>query len=285
MNPATIVTADHLKVPDATLYYEVRGQGPLVVLVGAPMHAAHFAPLAGLLADDHTVLTTDPRGVNRSSLDEPGRDSTPQMRADDLSRLLTHLGAGPAAVFGSSGGAVTALALAVAHPEQVRTVIAHEPPLNRLLDDPEERDAAVEDIIATYVSGDVAGAWTKFMINANLPMPDFEEPAGGPAEAPAEPDPQQVADERFWFLHEMRATTRWEPDIDALRAGPGSVVVGIGEESAGQLCDHASTALAAALGTKPTYFPGGHIAFADDPDGFASRLREVLRENEVSRED
>lgn len=279
MNPTPSVTADYLKVPDATLYYEVRGQGPLVVLVGAPMHAEHFAPLAALLAEDHTVLTTDPRGVNRSSLDEPGQDSTPRMRADDLSRLLTHLGAGPAAVFGSSGGAVTALALAVAHPEQVRTVIAHEPPVSRLLDDPEAHDAAVEDIIATYASGDVAGAWTKFMINANIPMPDFEESADGPAEAPAEPDPQQVADERFWFLHEMRGTTHWEPDIAALRAGPGSVVVGIGEESTGQLCDHTSTALAAALGTKPTYFPGGHIAFADDPAGFAPRLREVLREN------
>ncbi|MEU8040463.1 alpha/beta hydrolase [Streptosporangium sp. NPDC049078] len=273
----TTVTTGSLKVPGATLHYEVRGQGPLVALVGAPMHADHFAPLAGLLATDHTVLTTDPRGVNRSSLDTPGQDSTPQLRADDLSLLLAHLDAGPAAVFGSSGGAVTALALAVAHPERVRTVIAHEPPLNRLLDNPDERDAAVEDIIATYVSGDVAGAWTKFMINANIPLPDFEESADGPAQAPAEPDPQQAADERFWFLHEMRGTTRWQPDIAALRAGSPRIVVGIGKESAGQLCDHASTALASALGTEPTYFPGGHIAFLDDPEGFVPRLREVLR--------
>ncbi|GAA4198230.1 alpha/beta hydrolase [Streptosporangium oxazolinicum] len=279
MKHTKAVTIGSLKVPDATLHYEVRGQGPLVVLVGAPMHAAHFAPLADLLAADHTVLTTDPRGVNRSSLDDPGQDSTPQKRADDLARLLTHLGAESAAVFGSSGGAVTALALAAAHPERVRTVIAHEPPLNRLLDDPEARDAAVEDIIATYVAGDVAGAWMKFMINANIPLPEFEESSDGPAEAPAEPDPQQVADERFWFLHEMRGTTRWQPDIDALRTGPALVVVGIGKESAGQLCDRASTALATALGTEPTYFPGGHIAFADDPEGFAPRLREVLRES------
>ena len=40
-----------LDVPDATLYYEVRGHGPLVALVGAPMHAEAFAPLADLLAD------------------------------------------------------------------------------------------------------------------------------------------------------------------------------------------------------------------------------------------
>jgi pimeloyl-ACP methyl ester carboxylesterase len=279
MNHTTTVTAGSLEVPDATLHYEVRGQGPLVVLVGAPMHAAHFAPLADLLAVDHTVLTTDPRGVNRSSLNDPDQDSTPEMRADDLSRFLAHLDAGPAAVFGSSGGAVSALALALAHPGQVHTVIAHEPPLNSLLDDREERDAVVEDIIATYISGDIPGAWGKFLINANLTMPEFEESAGAPAEAPSEPDPQEAADERFWFLHEMRATTRWQPDIAALRAGPTRIVVGIGEESAGQFCDLTSIALAAALGTEPTIFPGGHIAFADDPDGFAPRLRAVLYGN------
>ena len=55
-----------LVVPEAELYYEVRGTGPLLVLVGAPMDAGWFAPLADLLADDYTVLTTDPRGVKRS---------------------------------------------------------------------------------------------------------------------------------------------------------------------------------------------------------------------------
>ncbi|GAA3122764.1 alpha/beta fold hydrolase [Streptosporangium carneum] len=289
MNHTTTVTTGSLRVPDATLHYEVRGQGPLVVLVGAPMHAVFFAPLADLLAADHTVLTTDPRGLNRSLLDDPDQDSTPEMRADDLSRLLAHLDAGPAAVFGSSGGAVTALALALAHPEQVHTVIAHEPPLNRVLDDREARDAAVEDIIATYASGDVGGAWTKFLVNANITFPETEESADAhgapPTEAadahatPAEPDPQQVADERFWFLHEMRATTHWQPDVAALRAGPTRIVVGVGKESAGQFCDLTSAALAAALGTEPTFFPGGHIAFADDPAGFLPRLREVLRGN------
>jgi pimeloyl-ACP methyl ester carboxylesterase len=93
MTPTSTVlsTARTLQVPDGRLYYEVRGQGPLVVLHAAPMDAASFAPLADLLATDHTVLTPDPRGINRSTLDDPDRDSTPQLRADDLSRLLVHL--------------------------------------------------------------------------------------------------------------------------------------------------------------------------------------------------
>jgi len=78
---------------------------------GTPAAPQALLPLADLLAADHTVLTTDPRGVNRSPVDDPDRDSTPEMRADDLSRLLTHLDAGSAAVLGSSGGAVSALAL------------------------------------------------------------------------------------------------------------------------------------------------------------------------------
>lgn len=269
--PATVGT---LRVPDATLHYEVRGQGPLVVLVAAPMDATAFAPLADLLAADHTVLTTDPRGINRSSVDDPDRDSTPQMRADDIFRLLTHVDAGPAAVLGSSGGAISALALVQAHPEQVHTVVAHEPPLVELLDDREQLREQTDDIIATYLAGDAEGAFRKFLAVANITLPD--EVIEGML---AHRDPQAVADERFSYEHMLRATNRWQPDIAALRSAPTRIVVGIGDESTGQLCDRTSTALAAALGIAPTMFPGDHIGFVGDPDGFATRLREVLRES------
>jgi pimeloyl-ACP methyl ester carboxylesterase len=270
--PATVAT---LEVPDARLHYEVRGRGPLVVLVGAPMDATSFAPLADLLALDHTVLTTDPRGINRSSVEDPDRDSTPEMRADDLSRLVTRLDAGPAVVLGSSGGAVTALALVQAHPEQVHTVIAHEPPLAVLLDDREKIRAQTDDLIATHLAGDVTGAWAKFFVQANISLPDaaIEQMFGG------ERDPQVVADERFWFAHEMRPSTLWQPDLAALRDGPTHIVIGIGEESGGQFCDRTSTALAAAMAIEPTIFPGDHIGFVEDPDRFADRLRAVLHRN------
>ena len=266
------VTAASLAVPGARLYYEVRGQGPLVVLVGAPMDARAFAPLADLLAPDHTVLTTDPRGINRSPVDDPNQDSMPQMRADDLSRLLSHLDAGPAAVFGSSGGAVSALALAQTHPEQVHTVIAHEPPLDELLEDRAELREQTEDMIATYLAGDVHGAWRKFLSTANIHLPDevIEAVWGGVR------DPQTLADEHFQFAHMLRATTRWQPDITRLRTVPTRIVVGIGQESSGQLCDRTSRALAAALRIEPTLFPGDHIGFAEDPKPFAARLRTVL---------
>ena len=268
------VTAATLQVPGAHLYYEVRGAGPLVVLVGAPMDASSFTPLADLLAADHTVLTTDPRGINRSPVEDPEQDCTPQMRADDLSRLLAHLDAGPAAVLGSSGGAVSALALAQAASEQVHTVIAHEPPLDELLDDRDQLRVQTEDMIATYLSGDVRGAWVKFLTTANIHLPEevFEAMFGG------EREPQAAADEHYQFAHMLRATTRWQPDVVALRSAPTRILVGIGEDSTGQLCDRTSRALATALDVQPTMFPGGHIGFVEDPDAFATQLRTVLHQ-------
>lgn len=272
-------TTGTLAAPGVRLHHEVRGAGPVVVLVGSPMDARAFTPLAELLAADHTVLTTDPRGIGRSPLDDPEEDSTPELRADDLSRLLAHLGAGPAVVVGSSGGAVTALALAQAHPEQVSTVVAHEPPLEELLDDRERRRAATDHMIATYLSDGPGAAWALFFAEANLDDAGEHGPAGAqPEQADGFPerDPQEVADERRFFLHELRATTRWVPDVEALRAGTPRVVVGIGEESAGQLCDLTSTALARQLGVEPARFPGDHVGFVEHPEAFARRLREVL---------
>jgi pimeloyl-ACP methyl ester carboxylesterase len=265
------VTTGTLGVPGARLHYQVRGTGPLVLLVGAPMGADAFAPLAELLAAGCTVLTTDPRGVGRSLVDDPDQDSTPELRADDLARLIAHLGAGPAVVLGSSGGAVTALALTQAHPEQVTTVIAHEPPVNELLADRDQLRAGTEGITATYVAQGSGPAWAEFMRVAGMVGREDE-----PAPQPAEPDPQAAADERHFFLHELRPTTRFRPDVDALRAGPARIVVGIGEASAGQLCDRTSRALAALLGIEPTVFPGGHVGFVEAPAAFAARLREVL---------
>jgi pimeloyl-ACP methyl ester carboxylesterase len=267
------VPARSLTVPGARLHYELRGSGPLVALVGSPMDADPFAPLAELLATDHTVLTTDPRGVNRSPVDDPDTESTPELRADDLSRLLAHLDAGPAAVLGSSGGATTVLALVQAHPERVHTVIAHEPPLAQLLPDHAELLAATDDMIATYLDGDILGGWAKFMRMANIQLPDgMLEMMFGQNRST-----RQLADERRWFAHELRATTSWRPDPAALREAGPRIVVGIGTDSAGQLCDRASRALATELGIEPTMFSGGHTGFADQPEQFATELRAVLR--------
>jgi len=271
------MTAATLGVPGARLYYEVRGAGPLLALVAAPMTADAFAPLADLLATDHTVLTTDPRGVGRSPLDDPEQDSTPELRAEDVARLIAHLDAGPAVVLGSSGGAVTALALAQAHPERVSAVITHEPPLAQLVDDRDRLLAETDGIVATYLAEGGAAAWAAFMGVGDIALPEDDQQVPGPPEQ--DDDPQAAADERHFFLHELQGTTRWQPDLARLRAVRTRVVVGIGEQSRGELCDRTSRALAEGLGVLPVAFPGSHIGFVEDPAAFAVRLREVLGED------
>jgi pimeloyl-ACP methyl ester carboxylesterase len=259
-----------LAVPGARLHYEVRGDGPLVLLLGAPMPAADFAPLAQALAPDHTVVTTDPRGIANSVLDDPQQDSTPEMRADDVAAILDDLGAQSADVFGSSGGAVTGLALVSGHPSRVRTLVAHEPPVFELLPDAAEQRAMTEEIIETLHRDGVAAAMGKFLANAGFDT----NPQGAPV-AP-EPSPQRIAHSTRFLAHEMRGTASYLPDIAALTRSPARIVVGIGMDSGGLLTYRTSTALADQLGSPPVEFPGEHGGFIGQPAEFANILRQVL---------
>jgi pimeloyl-ACP methyl ester carboxylesterase len=108
----------------------------VLLIIGSPMGAGGFGTLAGHFSD-RTVVTYDPRGVERSTKAVPASPSTPEEHADDLHRLIAELDAGPVDLFASSGGAVNALALVATHPEQVRTLVAHEPPLASILPDRE----------------------------------------------------------------------------------------------------------------------------------------------------
>lgn len=257
-------------VPGAVLHYEVRGSGPVLILVGSPMGAADFRPLADEMAADHTVITLDPRGYGASLLDDPDQPSTVELRARDVVAILDDAGADAADVFGSSGGAVTGLALMTGWPQRVRTLIAHEPPLIELLPDAETRRAATERVIETFHADGFHAAWRAFMTTAG-----FELPAGaGEAPPPSESEQRHAA--RF-FDHDLRATTGYRPDVAALRATAGRMVVGIGADSAPLLTYETSTALAGALGVGPWTFPGGHAGFVTDPVAFAQALRTSLR--------
>ncbi len=125
----------HDRRPGAVLSYEVLGSGPVLALIGHPMPADGFRPLAEQLAGSHTVVLHDPRGTGASTMTDPTEPPDVATLADDLSRVLAAVTTEPADVLGSSGGGITALELAATTPEQVRAVVAHEPPLITYLDD------------------------------------------------------------------------------------------------------------------------------------------------------
>jgi pimeloyl-ACP methyl ester carboxylesterase len=269
--------ADTLDVPGARLYYERRGAGPLLLMIGSPMDSTGFASLAGALAGEYTAVTYDPRGIGDSSRDDTG-DVTPEQQARDVHHLVSALGGGPADVFGSSGGAVVGLALVTAYPTQVRTLVAHEPPVVELLPDSAQVQAQIQDIYDTYRADGADRAMQKFLAHAGL-MPTAGQQAGAPQ---WQPSPQQVARMRAstdHFLADLlRPTTQYRPDIAALRGAPARIVVAAGATSKGQLANRSAVALADQLGTPVAEFPGNHAGFLAAPEQFGRELARVLGE-------
>ncbi|MGH9018356.1 MAG: alpha/beta fold hydrolase, partial [Acidimicrobiales bacterium] len=225
------------------------------MLIGHPMGVSGFAAIAPLLADDYTVVTYDPRGFGRSAIDDPDQDGEPNLLADDVRRVLGAVGDGPAHVFGSSGGAVTGLALVTLYPDHVRTLVAHEPPVALLLPDADEARAAMHDIFDTYGANGSGAAWAKFFAFTGMNPPSL----AGDAAAP--PPGTDATGERF-FGHGLLPIALYRPDLAALRHSPARVVVAGGITSKGEFAQRTAAALAERLDTSLVDFPGGHGGFA-----------------------
>ena len=265
-------TASHsLSVPGARLYYEVQGSGPVLMLVGHPMGASGFAAIAPLLGEDYTVVTCDPRGFARSTIDDPDQDAEPDLLADDVRWVLEAVGNGPAHVFGNSGGAVTALALVAHYPGHVRTLVAHEPPLALLLPDAEDARTAIDDVYDVYRNKGIGSAWQRFSAFSGITMRPQAEDAGPPP-----PSDEAVATSERFFRHGLLPIALYQPDFSALQGTPVPIVVAGGTTSKGQFAQRTAVALAERLGTPLIDFPGGHTGFASDSKEFSAVLRHAL---------
>ncbi len=288
MTTLTEPTTRTLDVPGAVLTYDIRraeSSDPVLFLIGSPMGAGGFATLASHFPD-RTVVTYDPRGVDRSVKADPASPSTPDEHADDLHRLIAELNEGPIDLFASSGGAVNALALVAAHPEQVRTLVAHEPPLASILPDREGAIAVTEAVHDTYERSGFGAGMAHFIAAVSHTGPMTLDYAAQPGPDPAMFGlPTQDDGTRTDPLlgQNMISCTHYEPDFEALRSASTRVVLASGIESEGTMASRGAFAVAERLGTEPVIFPSNHGGFLGgeygqrgDPDGFAAKLREVL---------
>jgi pimeloyl-ACP methyl ester carboxylesterase len=269
---------EHLKVPGATIYYELRGSGPVLLMMpGGPADASAFSRIAEHLDSDFTVVTYDPRGISRSTLDGPVRDERiVEIFADDAHRLLTAITKEPAFVFASSGGAVIALELVARHPEQVRTLVSHEPPAPALLHDSARERAAMDEIVATYRSDGIGPAMQKFMVQTRIRGGPPPPPPGEPTPEMREGMARMKRNMDFWLGHSFSAVAAYEPDFDALKAGVTRIVPAVGDESRGELAHEGGLGLGERLGTQAVVFPGAHGGFERHAPEFAAQLRKVL---------
>lgn len=278
-----------LAVPGATVTYDVRGDlssgATPLFLIGSPMDASGFGTLAGHFPD-RPVITYDPRGTGRSTRPDPTAEQGPDDHVVDLHAVVEALGAGPVDVFASSGGAVNALAWVATHPGDVRTLVAHEPPLVEVLEDHDVAAAVVEDLHATYVRDGVGAAMAQFiaLVSHQGPLPaDYLDRPAPPPEAFGLPGGDDGSRDDALLGQNLRGCCLFTADLDAVRAAPTRVVVAVGEESVHELAGRGGAGVAARLGEPITSFPGNHNGFlggeygtTGQPDAFAARLREVL---------
>jgi pimeloyl-ACP methyl ester carboxylesterase len=282
-------TTSTLHVPGAELTYDVRedaasAHAPLM-FIGTPMGASGFETLASCFPD-RTLITYDPRGSDRSTRTDGKIENTVEEHADDIHRVIAAAGGGPVELFASSGGAVNALALVAEHPEDVRVLVAHEPPDFAVLPDREEALAAVRHMADIYQEKGFGAAMAMFIATTShrgpIPAAFASMPAPDPAQfgMPAGDDGKR--DDPL-FARNTKAVTHSEPDYDALRRASTRIVMAVGEASADQMTDRTTRAIAKELGSEVIVFPGGHGGFnksewdpSSDPEAFAAKLREIL---------
>ena len=292
--PATSrpTTTRTIAAPGATITYDVHGDlagatpdSPPLLLIGSPMDASGFATLASHFPD-RVLVTYDPRGSGRSTKDDPATRTAVTEHADDLHRVIADLGAGPVDVFASSGGAVNALALVAAHPHDVRTLVAHEPPAASALPDRENAFAAVRAIQRAYEQRGWGAGMAAF-IGVTSHQGEFaDDVADRPLPDPAAfglPAEDDGARDDVMLHQNLISCTHHEHDVAALRAAPTRIVIAVGEESGGEMAARSARALAARLGLEPVELPSGHGGFlggeygqTGKPTQFAAALRSVL---------
>ncbi|MGY1949044.1 alpha/beta fold hydrolase [Nocardia asiatica] len=259
---------DSLTVPGARLTYETCGSGPLMVMIpGATGVAAGFRATATHLARRFTVLLYDRRGFSRSALTgEQDYRRRLETDADDVRRLIEHIGIGPAAVFGTSSGALIALAVLTRSPHAVDTLIAFEPPAMRLLADGQRWLDLFSDLYQHYRQCGPQEALHEFR---ELTFAESDRRAMARA-------PRKDADLVYWFEHELRQYPATELDLDSLVERADRIVPAIGQDSIGYPAASATIELARRLARAVLEFPGGHIGHLTRTPDFAARLLELL---------
>src|SRR5215468_3860678 len=286
-----MTTTHMLETAEADIAYDVHGPLPTadgrppLLMIGQPMGASGFGALASHFAD-RTVVTYDPRGLGRSRRKDDRVDHVPGVQAGDVHAVIEALGAGPVEMFASSGGAVTALALVAAYPDDVTVLVAHEPPLIPVLPDSAEAErarAALRDIYEAKGSNAGMAAFIAMTSWRGEFTDDyFAQPAPDPAAfgMPTDDDGSRddpLLSDRSW------AVTSYRPDVDALAAAPTRIVVAVGEESLDTFTGRTTVATAELLGQQATVFPshhggflGGEFGYAGQPEAFARKLHDVL---------
>lgn len=250
------------------IHYEVRGEGPLMLISeSGEGDAGRSVDMVTVLAETHTVVTYDRRGLSRSL--SPGGVSIAE-HAEDVRDLLDHLGRGPAVMVGCSMGAVIGLHVAATYPGLVSTLVAHEPVAPWLLASGDAHREQLGSLRELYRASGLAESIKPIAASLGI------VPGGDDAEPDLTPQPmtpQRVANFDYFIEHDFTAVQQDKLDLSLLKATGTRIIPAAGRTTPRDVYVYQETlALADVLGTPVVEFPGGHNGNLTHPRAFAAQV-------------
>lgn len=253
----------------ANLAYDIEGQGPLLLLVvGGNGDSGMFAPLSAQLANRYTVVKYDRRADGRSTGDRQGEMDMAQA-GRDAAAVLGAVGLGPAYVFGNSAGANIALKLTEDHPQLVRGLVDHEPPITNFLPEPgaSEWRAFFDKVYDTYLAEGSGPA-----------MKLFASSFVGFSSGTLMPGDQASGTNDRFLDHEFRHINNFVPNLQALRSGGVPMVTAVGLDSGNAFYAQTARELARQLPCPCVEIVGNHMGYRIHPEDFANQLHRIIQD-------
>ncbi|WP_213956144.1 MULTISPECIES: alpha/beta fold hydrolase [unclassified Variovorax] len=252
----------------ADIAFDIEGQGPLLLLVvGGNGDSRLFTQLSAHLADRYTVVKYDRRANSRSTGDFEGEMDMAQA-GRDAAAVIRALDRGQAFVFGNSAGANIALKLTADHPQLVRGLVDHEPPITDFLPEPDAGKwraffDKVSETFRTKGAGPAMGLFASSFVG-------FDQTVTVPGDQPG------GNHDRF-LAHEFQHINSYVPDLDALRRGGVPMVTAVGRASGDAFYAQTARELARQLPCPCVDIVGNHLGYRFEAEAFANELDRIIQ--------
>ncbi|MCQ9279889.1 alpha/beta fold hydrolase [Staphylococcus borealis] len=273
-----------LELQGAKLRYHKVGNGPVIIFIpGTNGTGDIFMPLAQQLKDKFTVVAVDRRGYGQSELTEPlpeeaiNPDSRYRVKRDaqDIAELAKSLSDEPVYVFGSSSGSIVAMHVLKEHPDVVKKIAFHEPPINTFLPDATYWQDKNAEIIDIAINEGMPQAMKLFGETLQISKLD-QQYMSKPAQAENDADSKKRFDEMLgWFKYEIRQYTESDISIDDFKKHKDIITLLNGTASKGSFPQEVNFFISEETGINIIDIPGGHLGYVQEPEGFANVLLEM----------
>jgi acetyltransferase/esterase len=261
-------------VKNATIFYKIYNEGkPILLMIsGGTGDADSYESILPNFVDQYTIVTYDRRGYTRSPIDQLLEHETIDIetQSDDVSALIRSITHEPVIVFGSSLGAVIAIDLVIRYPDLVTKIIAHEPPLVRLIPEEEKKGKAPEILENEHP----LDAIKRFMASFGMVPTELTGQSGKPVTE--ESRIRKTANAKFFLEHESDGVNKYKPDPVKLKAIVPKTVFMAGKESKGNFLYAIAIKTASEYGIPFFEMPGHHVGYAQFPKEFSKALIDIL---------